>query len=345
MENGSKSIGEGVEYTVVFNDGTRAIIPRSRLRHRVWHRIAFLGITNEKQHVALTTQAFHDEELEFWRCWHKLGRDAALAYAAADRAAQPPIFSAAAANSAKARCEATRSARNAAAIAASTGGVIPDPAIPTSAVASGTRALSTTKPALAADLAKLDKEQFKALVGHSDNATHLKSSGNLHYWSQKRDELSMDHAFIDNIMVEYGCPGKGKGPWDGIGAVAKTKLRNDIVNEIARKAKTTPSGQITNAIEVAMHFRAIFSTPKWLSDHAHMKIHEMVVFYIDKDEIVWPVGDPPTYSTFEGISKRYSFLMRPGTGRVGGARYSCWCPPCCLADSSASFVLILHTQY
>ena len=61
-----------------------------------------------------------------------------------------------------------------------------------------------------------------------------------------------------------------------------------------------------------------------------MKIHEMVVLYIDKDEIVWPVGDPPIFSTFHHISRRYSFLMRGG-GRVGGARYSCWCPACCKA--------------
>ena len=37
-----------------------------------------------------------------------------------------------------------------------------------------------------------------------------------------------------------------------------------------------------------------------------------------------PVGDAPKYSTFNKISERYSFLMRGG-GRVGGARYSCWC--------------------
>jgi hypothetical protein len=110
----------------------------------------------------------------------------------------------------------------------------------------------------------------------------------------------------------------------------KTKVRNDIINEIARKAKTTPSGQITNALTVAQHLRSIFSTPKWLNDHMHMKINEMVVLYIDKDEIVWPAGEMPTYSTFNGISKRYSYLMRGG-GRLGGARYSCWCPACCLA--------------
>eukprot|EP00966_Prymnesium_polylepis_P328362 7384167-Prymnesium_polylepis.2 len=314
VETGSTSVGEDVEYTIVRNDGSREKVLRRRLRHRVWHRVAFLGVTNEKQHVGLTTQAFHSEELEFWRCWHESGRDAALAYAAADRAAVPPLVPAPAADSAKVRFEATRSARKAAAAAAAPPTAAPNPAIPAAAAAASTRTIASSKPALAADLAKLDAERFKALVGHSDNATHLKSSGNLHYWSNKRDELALID-FIEKIMVEYGCPGKGKGPWDGLGAAVKTRVRNAIINEIARKKKTTPSGQITNALEVAQHLRSIFSTPEWLNDHAHMTIHEYVVLYIDKDEIVWPDGEPPTYSTFDGISKRYSFLMRPGSGR------------------------------
>ena len=81
----------------------------------------------------------------------------------------------------------------------------------------------------------------------------------LRHGQEKRDELSAA-SFIEQILVEYGCPGGGKGPWDGVGAVAKTKLRNDIINEIAAKAKTTPSGKITNALEVAQHLRAIFSS-------------------------------------------------------------------------------------
>ena len=69
-----------------------------------------------------------------------------------------------------------------------------------------------------------------------------------------------------------------------------------------------------------------------------MKIHEMVVMYIDADEksgsgypyFKWPSGEAPTFSTFDGISKKYCFLMRGG-GRAGGRRYSCWCDACCCA--------------
>lgn len=78
--------GENVEYVVKQPDGTLETVLRCRLRHRVWHRVAFLGITNEKQHVAVTTQAFFSRQLEFWRIWRQEGRDAALAFAAHDRA-------------------------------------------------------------------------------------------------------------------------------------------------------------------------------------------------------------------------------------------------------------------
>ena len=86
---------------------------------------------------------------------------------------------------------------------------------------------------------------------------------------------------------------------------------------------------------MAQHLRAIFSDAQWLSKHKHMKIHEMVVFYIDKDEtdpnypkFVWPAAEQPKYSTVTDISKKYCFLMRGG-GRVGSRRFSCWCTACC----------------
>jgi hypothetical protein len=83
---------------------------------------------------------------------------------------------------------------------------------------------------------------------------------------------------------------------------------------------------------VAAHLRAIFSTPDWLSKHSHMKINEIVVMYIDKDEIQWPPTDPK-YTVVKDISKKYSFLMQ-GRGRVAGRRFSCWDEACCLAHEN-----------
>ena len=89
---GSNTAGEDVLYTVTRRDGIEVQVPRFRLRHRVWHRIAFLGLTNDRRHVGITTQAFHERELVFWRIWHTEGRDAALAYAAVDQL-KPTVIS------------------------------------------------------------------------------------------------------------------------------------------------------------------------------------------------------------------------------------------------------------
>lgn len=71
--------------------------------------------------------------------------------------------------------------------------------------------------------------------------------------------------------MEFGCPGHGKGPWDGIGAMVKTKVTNDVTSEQCR----TPSGYIVAPLCVAQHVRATFSTEEWLREHAYMQIKEV----------------------------------------------------------------------
>ena len=104
---------------------------------------------------------------------HTTRRAAAAAAATASTTPAAPAPAAAAGATAAATAAATDAATAAAA----------HPAIPACAATASTRALASSKPALAANLSKLDDEKFRALVGHSDNASHLKSSANLHYWS------------------------------------------------------------------------------------------------------------------------------------------------------------------
>ena len=244
--------GENVEYVVKQPDGTLETVLRRRLRHRVWHRVAFLGITNEKQHVAVTTQAFFSRQLEFWRIWRQEGRDAALAFAAHDRANAASAAEGATTTVAAAEGTPTTVADAAAAaddnaddddgtdqadaaapsdvdaaVAAATDAAKAAATTRVSQAAATAAALAATDAEFAEFLANLDHEQFWAWVGHSDNATHFKSSGNLHWWSNQLETLG----FIRSIWNQFGCPGKGKGPWDGLGAVVKTKVRNDITNE------------------------------------------------------------------------------------------------------------------
>ena len=54
---GADNIHPSAEYVVKYVEGSVETVPRHRLRFRVWHRVAFLGVTNEKQHVSISTQA------------------------------------------------------------------------------------------------------------------------------------------------------------------------------------------------------------------------------------------------------------------------------------------------
>ena len=64
-------------------------------------------------------------------------------------------------------------------------------------------------------LLHFDSNRFNAWAGHSDNATHFKSGKMFHYWSNR----STDVDFLKMVWINFGCPGHGKGPWDGFGAV------------------------------------------------------------------------------------------------------------------------------
>jgi hypothetical protein len=178
---------------------------------------------------------------------------------------------------------------------------------------------------------ELGLETFWACIFHSDNATHFKSSSNLFRWSGLRDELRKLRDFIKTIRIEFGCPGHGKGPWDGLGAVVKTIVRNAIINQKC----LTSSRQIACAREVAEHLRRAVCTPEWMSRHRGAGINEVVVFYID--ELVMNKLFPrvePVYSTLKGISSAYSFMVLGGEGRVASRPWSCWCNACCVGFQS-----------
>ena len=169
--------------------------------------------------------------------------------------------------------------------------------------------------------AQLEDEKFWAWLEESDNATHFKSKENLNFWSERPSKEHCD--FLQTVWVEFGCPGHGKGPWDGLGATAKTKVTTDITDGNER----TASGKITCALEVAQHLRAVFDSEEWMSVHMHMKINQVVVMYLDVEEILRPVS-PPEVSVCKGILTVYSFLFFDTPRHYAMRKYSCWCLAC-----------------
>lgn len=167
-------------------------------------------------------------------------------------------------------------------------------------------------------LCVLDREQFWSWVGHSDNASHFKSGAMMNYWSGKMGELD----FLKTCWIEFGCPGHGKGPWDGLGAVLKQQVSRDITNNKI----LTESGYITCPKEVAEHLRARFSTREWREAHQHKAIHEILIFYAPHQDITRPRGGC-TFDSLEGARSSFSYLML-AKDQICRRERSCWCGGC-----------------
>ena len=71
---------------------------------------------------------------------------------------------------------------------------------------------------------KKDGHAFTSLHVHTDNAPqHYKHSKTMHLFSH----IIAEDDTISSGTWSFGCPGHGKGPWDGIGAFIKCLLRSD----------------------------------------------------------------------------------------------------------------------
>jgi hypothetical protein len=72
------------------------------------------------------------------------------------------------------------------------------------------------------DRSLLRKRQLKIVyVVHSDSDNAAQ-----HFHSLVQGPSTF--GWIDRVYWAFGCPGHGKGPWDGIGALMKTMLRHSI---------------------------------------------------------------------------------------------------------------------
>ena len=280
IDVGSTTVGSDVIYTVKKADGERHEVLRQYLRERRWHRVAFLQVTNDKKHDCWSSQAFADKRIKFFDIYRSHGLDDALNFARKDGAEEARITTKCqqmAANASEtlagdtALSQASDPHENAMVIAADT--IVAEHAASKTPVFTKKHS-DISQHEVAEWHKKLQRENFWAWVQQSDNATHFKSKENLNFWSEVTSKYP---ALIKQLWVEFGCPGHGKGPWDGLGAMVKTKVSRDITDCKER----TPSHCITSALEVAQHLRSTFSTDEWRAQHMDMKINQVVVMYLD----------------------------------------------------------------
>jgi|EP00966_Prymnesium_polylepis_P116886 hypothetical protein len=134
-------------------------------------------------------------------------------------------------------------------------------------------------------------ERFFAIHVHSDNAgSHFKSSKTMFFLSTLLALCAAWPAVAASAGAvamsvrafwEFGAPGHGKGVWDGLGALVKRTVKQDIIDGVA----LTADKQITTAKEVAEHVRARFSTDEWKASHAASTINEIIVVHGSTEEI------------------------------------------------------------
>jgi hypothetical protein len=147
---------------------------------------------------------------------------------------------------------------------------------------------------------------------------HLKSSKTMVYLSH----ILVLHTWLHVVTWSFGCPGHGKGPWDGLGAVM---LRTDTKN----KTCLTTSKSIKTVTDVVEHLTARFDTDKWQQDHECGTINRIGIEKADWQDIARPEVDY-LFESIYGMRKSFGFMcISPGL--VDYRECDCWCPPCCMS--------------
>ena len=180
------------------------------------------------------------------------------------------------------------------------------------------------------DYSKAGKEPITHVALHSDNATHFKSSKTLSSFSHYLESF----LWILALTWDYGCPGHGKGVWDGLGGLMKRNLRHCTV----QKRVLSDFGLIKNWLDVRQHLQRTFETPEWKQAHQCSTVNEFVVQGVA--EFQRPSVDYEFEFVF-GIRKNFSYCaLRKYV--VLQREWGCWCPACMHALSKPGRSLHLY---
>ena len=169
--------------------------------------------------------------------------------------------------------------------------------------------------------------------------------------AQMNDEMRVIESMVIVGVLKYTPAGKEHGSWRdspaGFGVTLRCKSARDH-GACGKKAvgpvrlnSTSRTTLLDCLIELrrklqeehgstcikAQHLRAQFCTQQWVSEHADKKINQVIVMYLDVDQIERPAS-PADVSPVKGILSSYSFLFLGTPGHYAMRAYSCWCPAC-----------------
>ena len=175
-------------------------------------------------------------------------------------------------------------------------------------------------------------ETFKSHHIHSDNAgQHFKNTYSARFLTLYRIKYSLGTA-----TWSFGCPGHGKGPWDGLGGTLKNWLGRQAQEfDQQKEPHRTPE-------DCAKALTCHFGSETWKVSHRNHTISQIVTHYVGPDEIKrdgahYAVGTNGKVSldlcrkceiaSFKGARSTYD-VWALANEKVGCRRYSCWCYGC-----------------
>jgi hypothetical protein len=162
-------------------------------------------------------------------------------------------------------------------------------------------------------------EPIHSIHIHSDNAgQHFKSGKTLNFLSRLSDDLKLP------VTWSFGCPGHGKGPWDGVGGMFKRVLRRDTLD-----SESSYHCILKTYADVAQHLRKRFCHLGWEKAHdieSTFTVNKVVVHEAGLGVIARPKFDEE-FDSVDGIQKSFGYrALRPGV--VLQRWFDCWCPAC-----------------
>jgi hypothetical protein len=177
----------------------------------------------------------------------------------------------------------------------------------------------------------------------SDGAgSHFKNKYTMNFLGKYKDSEGLERA-----VWCIGCPGHGKGAWDGLAGMIKQWLRQMILDkqlllkeaiEVSKKGTTRTVYDTRSLImQVFRVLKSHFESSQWQEEHASSKTSVMHIMYLSEAEITEanvrkaPFSFDCTSIGAHGRGCRDLFSFRGVRACCLSSRvFSCWCVPCVL---------------
>ena len=118
-------------------------------------------------------------------------------------------------------------------------------------------------------------ETFHTHHFHSDNAgQHFKNKYSARFLTLYRIKYGLKF-----VTWSFGCPGHGKGPWDGLGGTMKNWLARQALEFDQHKEPHR------TALDCAEALHAHFGSEAWATAHAKRTISKCVIHYVTEGAI------------------------------------------------------------